>query len=294
VLDHAPPGQRAKSFALFVGAIMAATVCGPSIGGILADNVGVRPTFVLAALLAGLSMLVIRQLPAQRPEDQDRVPTRLPTSAEIGSLLRNPRFMTVTALAAMPAKILLTGVCFYLVPLHVLDAGSTQSMAGRLLMVYAVVMVLMAPLAASLATSRPRMHALVGGGLMVSGLGAAAVLAGHGVGILFLAVTLVGVGQAMSISAQSALVAEHCEAEIRRLGEGVVYGVYRLLERLGNAVGPLIAAALVMHLQYRASFVVIGAAVALAGLAFLLVTARGLEPAAANDRSRLDHNGEPA
>ena len=38
----------------------------------------------------------------------------------------------------------------------------------------------------------------------------------------------------MSISAQSALVSEHCQPEIERLGEGTVYGVYRLLERLEN------------------------------------------------------------
>jgi MFS family permease len=294
VLDHAPPAQRAKSFALFVGAIMAATVCGPSIGGILADNVGVRPTFALAAVLAALSMLVIAQLPAHRPASADRVPTRLPTLREIGSLLGNRRFMTITALAAMPAKILLTGVCFYLVPLHVVDAGSTQSMAGRLLMTYAVVMVLMTPLAASLATTSQRMHWLVGGGLVVSGLGAAAVLVGQGVGTLFLAVVLVGIGQSMSISAQSALVAENCAAEIRRLGEGVVYGVYRLLERIGNALGPLIAAVLVMVLHYRASFVAIGIAVALFGVAFLLATLRAARSAPLASQPRFETKGEIA
>jgi MFS family permease len=281
VLEHAPAAQRAKSFALFVGAIMAATVCGPSIGGILADNVGVRPTFVLAALLAAGSMWVIGQLPAQRPAAADRVPTRLPTWREFASLLVNRRFMTVTGLAAMPAKALLTGVCFYLLPLHILDAGSTQAMAGRLLMIYAVVMVLMAPLAAALASTRERMHALVGGGLVVSGIGAACVLGGAGIGWLLAAVVLIGTGQALSISAQSALVAEHCSREIEQLGEGVVYGVYRLMERIGNALGPLLAAALVMHFQYRTSFVVIGAGVALAGAAFLLATWRQGSPALA-------------
>jgi MFS family permease len=294
VLEHAPPEQRAKSFALFVGAIMAATVCGPSIGGILADNVGMRPTFALAAALAALSMAVIAQLPKERVTVADRVPTRLPTLREVAALARNPRFMTVTGLAAMPAKILLTGVCFYLMPLHVVDAGSTPSMAGRLLMTYAVVMVLMAPLAASLATTRQRMHWLVGGGLVVSGLGAAVVLAGHGVGLLMLAVVLIGVGQSLSISAQSALVAEHCGAEIAQLGEGVVYGVYRLLERIGNALGPLLAAALVVHLQYRASFIVIGAAVALAGLVFLLATRHRALHAASDAEPIFDQQGEPA
>lgn len=272
VLDHAPRQQRARSFALFVGAIMAATVCGPSIGGILADNVGVRPTLVIAAVLAALSIAVIRQLPDNRPRHEDEVPARVPTWREFTSLVLNRRFMVVTGLAAMPAKMLLTGICFYLLPLHLVASGSTQSMAGRLLMVYAVVMVVIGPLMASLAASRERMHWLVGGGLVVSGLGGAAVLAGGGVGWLLLAVLLIGLGQSMSISAQSALVGEHCAEEVRRLGDGVVYGVYRLLERIGNALGPVIAAALVTHFNYEVGFVAIGALAIVAGLAFLAAT----------------------
>lgn len=272
VLDHAPKQQRARSFALFVGAIMAATVCGPSIGGILADNVGVRPTLVVAAVLAAVSILVIRQLPDNRARQADELPARVPTWREFGALVFNRRFMTVTGLAAMPAKMLLTGICFYLLPLHLVASGSTQSMAGRLLMVYAVVMVVLGPLMASLALSRERMHWLVGGGLVVSGLGGAAVLAGGGVGWILLAVLLIGLGQSMSISAQSALVAEHCAEEIARLGDGVVYGVYRLLERIGNALGPVIAAALVMHFNYQVGFVAIGAVAIVAGIAFLAAT----------------------
>jgi len=278
VLDHATPANRARSFALFVGAIMAATVCGPSIGGILADNIGVRPSFVIAAVLAAGSILVIRQLPATRTVVKGRPAVRLPRMAEIGALMMNRRFMTVTALAAMPAKILLTGVCFYIIPLYVLSIGSTQAMAGRILMTYAVVMVILAPLTASLASTRERMHWLVGGGLAVSGLGCLLMLAGGGVGWVFMAVVLVGVGQALSISAQSALVSEHCAPEIAQLGDGVVYGVYRLLERMGNAAGPLIAAGLVVHFDYRSGFIAIGGGVLLCGVAFLLAIRQSGKP----------------
>jgi MFS family permease len=281
VLDHAAPTQRARSFALFVGAIMAATVCGPSIGGILADNLGVRATFFIAACLAAVSITVIQGLPEGVAGPKGRAPARLLQWREIGRLICNRRFMFVTALAAMPAKILLTGVGFYLIPMYVLSIGSTQAMAGRMLMAYAVVMVLLAPLTANLATSRERMHWLVGGGLIVSGLGAMVMLAGAGVGWLFVAITLVGVGQSMSISAQSALVSEHCQAEVAQMGEGAVYGVYRLLERTGNALGPLVAAGLLLRFDYQTSFVVIGGAVVLCGAAFLAATRRAMPVALA-------------
>jgi MFS family permease len=249
-------------------------VCGPSIGGILADNIGMRPTFALAALLAVGSLLVMQKLPDGRPAGVRRPPTRVPTLREIGTLLMNRHFMLVTGVAAMPAKILLTGMCFYLVPLYVLTVESTQAMSGRILMTYGAVMVVAAPLTAAWARTRERMHWLVGGGLLVSGLGGVLMLGGGGIGWVFAAVVLVGIGQSLSISAQSALVAEHCPSEIARMGDGIVYGVYRLLERLGNALGPMIAAGLVLFVGYRSSFVLIGCAVALAGAVFLIATRR--------------------
>jgi predicted MFS family arabinose efflux permease len=275
VLEHATAANRARSFALFVGAIMVATVCGPSIGGILADNIGERWTLAVAALLALGSMGAIRGLPKLEVDAaEEQAAARPPKWREIVSLLLNKRFMTVTGLAAIPAKVLLTGVCFYLVPLYVLSIGSTQSVVGRILMLYGVVMVVVSPLAASFAVNRQRMEWLVGAGLLLSGLGTLLMMAGAHVGWVFAAVFLVGLGQSLSIAAQSALVREHCDAEVGAMGEPAVYGVYRLLERLGNALGPLLAAALLMAFGYRIGFVATGAAVALCGVVFLMVTRR--------------------
>jgi MFS family permease len=280
VLEHSNAQSKARGFAMFVGAIMVATVCGPSIGGILADNVGERPTFFLAAVLALASMLAMRMLPGPNSGGQrgNKSSASVPHLQEIGALMLNRRFMTVTGLAAMPAKILLTGVCFYLVPLYMLSIGSSQAMAGRILMCYAVMMVVMAPLTAQLATSRHRMEWLIGGGLLLSGAGGLLLLAGGGVAWVFGAVILIGLGQSLSISAQSALVGDHCRAEVARIGEGAVYGVYRLLERMGNAAGPLLAAVLVMNFGYRVSFVAIGGGVLVCGAAFLLATRRQRAP----------------
>jgi MFS family permease len=206
--------------------------------------------------------------------------SRAPTLREITGLLFNARFMTVTGLAAIPAKVLLTGVCFYLVPLYVLSLGSSQSVIGRILMIYGVVMVVVSPLAAAMATDRRRMEWLVGAGLLLSGLGTLLVTASNHIGWVFVAVFLVGLGQSLSIAAQSALVREHCDTEVDAMGEPAVYGVYRLLERLGNALGPMLAAGLLLAFGYRTGFVATGAAVALCGLVFLIVTRRTQDRAA--------------
>ncbi len=99
VLEHATTSNRARSFSLFIGAIMVATVCGPPIGGILADNIGRRLTLVVSAVLALASIATIWQLPEEGLADARRAAARMPSLREIGGLLLNRRFMTVTALA---------------------------------------------------------------------------------------------------------------------------------------------------------------------------------------------------
>jgi MFS family permease len=272
VLDHTGPATRAQGFALFIGAIMVATVCGPSIGGILADNIGLRWTFAVSAALAGLSLLAIRRLPVEPARSAASRPSRPPRLKEIVALTFNRRFITLTGLAAMPAKIMLTGVCFYLVPLYIVSIGDTRAMAGRLLMVYAVVMVLLVPLAAGLSTATDRRERLVALGLCVSGMGGFVFQAVGSFHAVLFAVLMLGVGQALSIAAQSALVGDHCREEIRRYGDDAVYGVYRLLERLGNAIGPLLASVLVVSQGYEGAFIGISALVLVCGLMFAFLT----------------------
>jgi putative ABC transport system substrate-binding protein len=272
ILDHVRPQNRAQGFALFVGAIMVATICGPAIGGILADNIGYRLSFGVSAALCLVSLVAIRMMPASSGLP-DRRPERPPKLSDFGHLLLNSKFMTLTALAAVPAKIILTGFCFYLVPLYIVSIGSTQAMAGRMLMVYAVMMVLIVPLAAKFADQGARREHLVAAGLLVSGLGGLFLLGSSDFLAIFLVVLLLGLGQALSIASQSALVSDLCHAEIARYGDGSVYGAYRMLERLGNAVGPLIAGILVVHYDYQGAFVFISIGVLVCGVLFALLTA---------------------
>lgn len=267
VLDHTNERNRTRGFALFVGAFMVATVCGPPIGGILADNIGHRWTFVVAATIAALSLLVIWRLPRQ--EAGSRRTSRL-ALGDLVTLVTNRRFMVLTGLAAMPAKIALTAFCFYLIPLYVLSVGSSQSMAGRMLMIYAVMMVVLVPLAARLADLHVRRDRLVAVGLCISALGGLLMPFAGGVWSLVALVALLGLGQALSIAAQGALVGEFCHREIEQVGEGAVYGTYRLLERTGNALGPLIASILLLFLDFRQTFAVISVGILLAGIAFAL------------------------
>jgi MFS family permease len=160
-------------------------------------------------------------------------------------------------------------------------------------MLYSVVMVVLVPwMAGWVVAKRARENArpepaFVAAGLALSGLAGLAMALPYGLASALALVLLLGIGQALSISPQAAMVAEVCQEEIATLGQGAVYGVFRLVERLGNASGPLVGAILLEAVGFRGAFVAIGAGVLVCALLFAAIfLPRGARPAVAAQGAR--------
>jgi MFS family permease len=278
VVDHAPAERRAQAMSVFVGAIMAAAICGPAIGGVLADRLGFRPTLALSAALAVVSAaFVLRGLGEPRPVAK-AAPPRLRDAA---AALKNVRFLALSFAAAAPAKMILTGFVFYLAPLRLAALGASPAMTGRALMLYGVLMLALGPLAARLADRwRERAAFVIAGGLL-SGLAALASLAADPLLGVVGAIATLGVAQALSISAQLALVPEIAAAECRTAGQGAVLGLFRLIERTGSAAGPFVAGALLLSFGHEGAAIGLGAVVATGAVVFAVATIAGRRAAAA-------------
>jgi Na+/melibiose symporter-like transporter len=154
---------------------------------------------------------------------------------------------------------ILAGVCFYLVPMFVATLGKNQAFTGRLLMIYAVIMVLLVPLVAKFAITYKRQVFFMNMGAIFSGIGLIYLGLSTDIWALIICIVFIGLGQAMSISSQSSLVAQVVdEGLIRKHSESGIYGAYRFNERLGNAFGPILAATLIVSLGYQSTFLVFG------------------------------------
>lgn len=271
VIDHTGRDTRTRGLAVFIGIIMAASICGPPIGGLLADGLGPRWTFVVGGVLAAMSaFLAWRDLPPDSKTKKVMQPAGVKGYA---AALSNPRFALLLLLAAIPAKVVIIAFVFYLIPLYVASAGYNAAMAGRIIMLYSVMMVLLVPVTTELVERMQRFRknphaAFVAGGLALSGISGLIMLLPLGLGAATGLVLLLGVAQALSIAPQSAMVADVSADAAERIGESAVYGVYRLVERLGNAAGPLIAAFLLQTSGFEAAFAAIGVTMLICGVAF--------------------------
>ena len=271
VIDTTGTAQRAKGMAMFIGAILVAGLCGPPIGGILADRLGMSTAFLIAGGAATASLILARiGLPERAGIGK---PSAMIRWRDLGMVLRTPHLVALLVLCALPAKLILVAVAFFLVPLHLEATGQTQAAIGRLLMIYPLAMVLLVPAFASLARGAGQRVRLVALGGMVAGLGALIVLIDPDSVMAIGAVLLcLGLGQAMSIASQSALVGEFGNDLPEPVGEATLYGIFRLVERTGNALGPLVAGTLLGIYGFVPAVVGIGLGVA-GGAALFALTA---------------------
>lgn len=251
--------SRARGLGVYVGAVLTAGVCGTGIGGVLAERVGYRATFMVAALLTVITAVLIWRLLDQVHPPEAGAGRPAPRKRDFLRLLRNWRFSALVVFAAIPAKIALTGFLFFLVPLT-LSRGPDMDLGdlARIMMGYPISVVLLSPLAARL-TDRmgrkavlPAISGLLGGGALLLPLAIEPVQA------LPLAILLLGVSHGLSAAPQLAIIPDLCWTECRIIGQTNVLAFLRLTERIGSVVGPLLAAALIPAFGNEGAIIALG------------------------------------
>ncbi len=278
IARNTDPANRAQGMAVFVVAVITAGLCGMSVGGILASQLGYRETFLVSAVLAvGAAAFMVGALPADPPTlvAGQPVARRRTAWADWRQLLGNPRFAALVAFAAIPTKLVLTGYLYYLVPLYLNAQGAGESLTGRVMMAYGLLIVAFGPWSARLADRLGNHGLFVALGGLLGGAGALLVglqPAGFDPVLVVLAgVALLGLGHAMNNATQLAMVPSVAPNECARLGNATVIGLYRLLERAGTVAGTMVAASFVATMGLAAAMVALGSIILTSAVLFVLV-----------------------
>lgn len=269
IAAHADPSRRTTGFSLFLAVIVAAEICGPAIGGIVVDRFGQDKVFMAAVfvvVLAGVMCFLL--VPALRPDvtSRDGVPEDSSTGSVTGDrsvlsfarqwkivreILSNQRFAMMILCFSIPAKALLTGGLFLLVPLTVFAAGGGASASARVIMGYGIAILLLVPLLAPLADRWKRFGTWMALGGLVAGVGFVIphiwnVFSDAGFLVLFVCTLFFGLGQTLSIPTQMSFLLQGAADQVERFGAGTVLGLFRFIERFGSFAGPVIAGGLLL------------------------------------------------
>ena len=282
VAENTQERSRAQDMSVFVGAVFAATICGPSIGGILAGRIGFEATFLISAALAVISGLIVYSMLDETGKSRPMLRTAT-VGEEWRALLSDGRLFAVTILAAVPGKLILAGFLFYLVPLYLSELGNRQSVIGWMIMLYGVSTLLCMPFATRYADRFGRHASVVAVGGVLAGLGCLASLHDTAVGgasnAVMVAILALGVGHALSLASQLAIVQEVASRH-HGLGQASVIGAYRLVERAGMVLGPVVAGTLAANFGYQGAIVGIGVIVLICIALYMIVMNLSRNPSA--------------
>ena len=275
VAHHTEQTSRAVGMTGFLGAVFAAFVCGPAIGGILADRLGYEATLLVAAGLgvfsAAAALITVDPGTGHGFHAVSRVRRRW------RRLILHREFLVLTLFSALPAKLVLGGLFFYLIPLFLADLGNSQSNVGRVMMVFGIACVAITPLAARRSDRAERPKAFVTLGGLVIGAGCLLPSVVGSTGGVLAAVAVMGAGHALVTAPQLAVIQQIAETGRRYgLGPGMIVGAFRTVERIGTAAGALAVGAVVTFVGYAEAMLAVGVVVVAGTLAyFLLAVLRG-------------------
>lgn len=260
--------NRAKGMAIFVGVLMTATMCGTALGAIIADRIGYQPVFLISAALASFSGLLAWRMFSGSITVE---PKKVSANGESGLwlLAKNVKFVSIVICCAIPAKIVLTGFLYFMVPLYLVSLEASQSEIGRIMMIYSLIIIPLSPIASGIADRTKKMKELVVLGTLLSGGILISLYGEESFFKVLLAVALMGVAHSIL---KAPLIASALEAaeETPEVGRTTVLGILRTSERIGSVLGPVIVAALLAFYDFGETMMIIGIGIVFAGLMMLL------------------------
>ena len=265
ITAHFPPTERTRGQALFLSTFFAGSLCGAAIGGILVDRLGFEKTFLLSGGLSAVaSFYVLRFM--SKTAVQSKTSKGLGFS-DFGLLIKQRQFAVITFLSAVPAKVALAGFLYYSIPLYLKELGHDQSSTGRIMMAYGLVIIMLSPLVAQFADRAQHRWRFVMLGGYAAALAVAMPLFFEGATGAALAVVGLGIGHAIGVSSQMTLINDRCGEVVKEVGQAAAVGIFRMIERIGMLLGPILLGAMIALSSFVNAFVI------MAGLIFLATTA---------------------
>ncbi|KJY83405.1 transporter [Vibrio galatheae] len=254
ITDTTTAKNRTKGMSTFLSSFFSGSLCGAAIGGILADKLGYNVTFMLASILALVSVILVMSFFSHGSTNAQSKPVQL---NDFKILLSNKYFSLITFFSAIPAKVVLTGFLYYICPVYLQHMGESSAVSGRVMMSYGIAIIVISPLSALLVDRWDNKMKFIAFGGLLSALALLNIVLLPGTFGLLMIVVLIGIAHGISVSPQIPLVIDLLANE--GIDKGKTIGIFRLTERIGNIAGPLLAGLCLSLFGFQDTIILFGA-----------------------------------
>lgn len=282
VLAHAPAGQRTQAAAIIVFGFNGGMIAGAAIGSLLVQDVAAVGVFAIGAVTALLLAAYAAWAIAAPPARSGGAMTFGRMLRDVPHAFASLGFLRALLLIGAPAKAVLTGAVGFALPLLLGGLGWAPEDIGQIIMLYAAGVLLSGGAAARFVDRTGRSSATLVFGGLVSALALVCIgLTGLWTPAPILQVTLVAGGTLLLGLAHGCINAPVITyiagtGAAATLGANGATALYRVVERAGHVLGPLLAGQLLLLSSGGTQvFLWIGAALLVCLLLFLLPMSRG-------------------
>lgn len=240
---------RSSAIAALEAGFFSGFISSTAVGGMLADRMGFRYVFFLGSVLSIVAIFfVLVFLKNLRniglgETDQPTLPATTDESVGLLSVLKDKEVVGTLLLSAIPSALCLVGFLYFASPLFLTSAGIRQSDIARIMMIYGLCMVYVAPSinrwVDSLANKK---IPIIAGGI----LGGSALLSFYYLNsvLMFVVILLLfSISGGMSYGARISLISE--AESSKSAGVGKALGIFNSMERLGNVFGPILVGGMI-------------------------------------------------
>ncbi|MHB8575242.1 MAG: MFS transporter [Dehalococcoidia bacterium] len=259
--DLSTPENRGRMMSLYQGFFLIGVGLGPTPGGVLADNFGLRAPFiayaVFSAAACGIALFFIRETRPERAQTVRASPAPRDRAGRAGTVPE--AVQTVRSVALSSGFILIgaisfaqffgrTGAMFTVVPLQGKDElHLSASQIGVALTVVNLLNLAVVYHSGSLADRFGRKRVIVPA-TVISGMAMALFAVGGGYLVYLAGAAIWGLGSGLAGPAPAAYVADIAPAALR----GSLWGIYRTIADLGYVIGPILLGWMAQASGYRA------------------------------------------
>ncbi len=273
VLANSSAAHRTQAGGAIVFGFQAGMIGGMAIGSLLVSYMGPEGVFTLASSIALLTALYGWVLLPRQVAGTEPVPSMHAAWREMIAIFRDGSFLRSILLVGMPAKAVLTGVILFAMPLLLAQQGYAKEDVGQITMLYATAVILASHYAAQRTDRTSDTESILFWGTSVTAIGLAMVAsvsmidanANPVLATLMIVGGVIMVGIAHGcINAPIVTHVAQCEAA-NLYGMANAAATYRLMERIGHVLGPVIVGQIFLH--FGTSWTALGW---IAGCIFLL------------------------
>lgn len=279
IFQFSTPTTRARGIANLVAGIVSGQICGTAVGAMLAERLGYPPVFVGGALLAVLPLAFALLFMRPYMHRGEVVPNKQKLHLkDVTSLLFNRNYFAILFFSLIPFALCQVGLLFYAAPIYLNELGISQSNIGRVLMIYGLSVIYVAPwISRFVDHSHHKKRFIILGGV-VGAVGLMSLYFYSGFLAVMFAVFLMGLSGSLVGSSQSAFALKL--SVIQKVGVGKAMSVQRAADKLGQMLGPLVLGAMIASVGIGNGVAIVGLIFFIATLIFLLITSEDASPQA--------------